>query len=75
FDLDNLDFNRWEVSGTVGAGMTIDTRGGALFMDARYTHGLTDVNQLPIVDLNAKNRGFGVNIGYLINLQGGGTRP
>ncbi|MEO1516512.1 MAG: porin family protein [Bacteroidota bacterium] len=72
FDLDNLDFNRWEVSGTVGAGMSIAAGKGELFMDARYTHGFTDVNQLPLVDLNAQNRGVGVNLGYLIPIGGGG---
>ena len=67
-DLDALGYSRFEVSASVGAGLSFNTGSGSLFIDARYIHGLTDVYDVPVVDLKLKNRGFGINVGYMIPL-------
>ena len=65
-DLDALGYNQFEIGVSVGGGLSFNTGQGAFFVDARYTHGFTDVYDVPVVDLKLKNKGFGVNVGYLI---------
>lgn len=67
-DLDALNYERLEVSASIGAGMAYATSGGEFFADARYVHGFSDLYNAPIVDLNLKNRGIGVTVGYKVNL-------
>lgn len=65
-NLDALNYERLEVSASIGAGMTFETEGGQLFADARYVHGFSDLYNAPVVDLNLKNRGVGVTVGYMM---------
>ena len=67
-DLDALNYERLEISASVGAGMAYETSGGEFFADARYVHGFSDLYNAPVVDLNLKNRGVGVTVGYKMNL-------
>lgn len=66
-DLDALNYERLEVSASIGAGVGYETSGGELFADARYVHGFSDLYTAPVVDLNLKNRGVGVTVGYRMN--------
>lgn len=66
-DLDALNYERLEVSASIGAGMAYETSGGEFFADARYVHGFSDLYNAPVVDLNLKNRGIGVTLGYKMN--------
>lgn len=66
-DLEALNYERLEVSASIGAGMEYETGNGALFADARYVHGFSDLYNAPVVDLNLKNRGVGVTVGYKVN--------
>lgn len=75
-DLDNLGYERFEVGGTLGAGINFNTgNGGSFFIDARYTKGFTNVYDVPIVDLKLKNQGFGISVGYLMPLTSGKRIP
>ena len=65
-DLDNIGYERFEVGGTVGAGVAFDTGGGQFFVDARYSHGFTQVYDIPLVRERVQNKSFGVNAGYMI---------
>lgn len=67
-DLDALNYERLEVSASIGASMAYATNGGEFFADARYVHGFSDLYNAPVVDLNLKNRGIGVTVGYKMNL-------
>jgi len=74
-DLDNLGYERFEVGGTVGAGVNFNTNnGGSFFIDARYTKGFTNVYDVPVVDLKLKNQGIGVSVGYMMPLTSGKKR-
>ncbi len=66
-DLDALNYERMEISASIGAGMEYETGSGALFADARYVHGFSDLYNAPVVDLNLKNRGIGVTVGYKVD--------
>ena len=73
-NLDALNINRFEVGGAVGAGVTLNVGGSQLFVDGRYTHGFTKLDNLPIVDVDFKNKGFALTGGFLIPLGGGGRK-
>ncbi len=61
---------RFEVGATAGGGVAFNTGLGEVFFDARYYHGLTDLVELPIVDIPLKNRSFQFNVGYKFPLAG-----
>jgi len=63
-DLSNDIYQRWELSGTVGAGGEIKVANGKIFSDARYTYGFTNMLNNPVVDLQIKNQGFNISAGY-----------
>jgi hypothetical protein len=63
-----LNYQRLDIGGSIGMGGEIYTGdAGALFIEARYQHGLTTLYKVPIIDVNVQNRGFGVTAGYRIN--------
>ncbi|NND04877.1 MAG: PorT family protein [Saprospiraceae bacterium] len=61
--------DRFEVSAVVGAGVQFDFGGGQFFADMRYTQGLADSFQVPVADLNIRNRAFGFGIGYRVPIK------
>ena len=67
-DLSNENAERFEVSGTIGAGLAFNTYKGKLFADARYTHGFSKIDNISLIDTKSSNKGFGFNVGYLIPL-------
>lgn len=60
------EVNRFDIGGVVGAGVSFDTGPGKLFVDARYKHGFTQVDNLSFVDLQLRNTGVGINLGYMM---------
>ena len=63
-NLDNNIYNRWEISGVLGAGGEVKAGNGKVFADARYNLGFTNMLNNPVVDLRIKNQGFNVSAGY-----------
>lgn len=63
-NLSNDIYERWELSGTLGAGGEFKVGHGKLFGDVRYTHGFTNMLDNPIIDFKAKNQGFNMSAGY-----------
>ena len=63
-NLDNNIYNRWEISGVLGAGGEVKAGNGKVFADARYNLGFTNMLNNPVVDLRIKNQGFSVSAGY-----------
>ena len=51
-----------------GIGTSIAAGKSTIFLDVRYAQGFTDINKVPLIDLNIKNHRFGVNAGFLIPL-------
>lgn len=75
-NLDAVNYERFEVAGTMGAGASFDAGFGTFFVDARYTHGFTQLYDIPLVNETIRNRGFGVSAGFTVPLGGGRTpRP
>ncbi len=66
FSGDNVQ--RMDIGGIVGAGVSFTTGPGQLFIDARYNHGFTQVDNFSFADLKMKNTGMGINIGYMMPL-------
>lgn len=67
-NFDNLDYNRFEVSAVGGLGVQVNFNGGKWFADARYTQGLTQLYNFPIVNEQIKNRGIALSTGVMIDL-------
>ena len=67
-NLDGIGYERWSVGGVAGAGVEFATGNGTFFADVRYQQGFTDSFQLPVVELDIRNHGFGFGVGYKIAL-------
>ena len=63
-NLNNDIYNRWEVSGQVGAGVAVIAGPGKLFANVRYQHGFTDMLDNPTIDIRLKNRNINWGVGY-----------
>ncbi len=63
-DLSSDIYQRWEISGTLGAGGELKAGNGKIFADARYNLGFNNMLNNPIVDLRIKNQGINVSAGY-----------
>ena len=58
-------YNRFDLSGLVGAGVTIPTNDiGAINFEVNYRHTLNDMFQDQITDIRIKSHGFTAGVGY-----------
>lgn len=60
-------YNALEIGGLVGAGVEVPAGQGKFFVDATYTHGFSNIFDVPVIDLRVKNMGVGVGLGYAMN--------
>ncbi|WP_077919505.1 porin family protein [Spirosoma sp. 209] len=60
--------NRWDVGAVGGLGLAMDAGAGKFFIEGRYTHGFTRQVQVPVVNVNVRNRGVAVSVGYSISI-------
>lgn len=65
-NLDAINYERFEVGATVGAGVAFNTPVGQLFADARYNRGFTELYNIPIVEEKIRNQGLAFNVGFLV---------
>lgn len=56
--------SRWDVGAVGGLGLAMDAGAGKFFIEGRYTHGFTRQIQVPVVNVNVRNRGASVSLGY-----------
>lgn len=73
-NFNDLDYNRFEVSAVGGLGLQVNFNGGKWFADARYTQGLTQLYNFPIVNEQIKNRGIALSTGIMIDLVGAASK-
>jgi hypothetical protein len=70
-NLDNVGYQRWEVGGMAGAGISLNTQGGGqFFIDARYSHGFTQPYDIPLVHEKVQHKNIGVNVGFMAPISG-----
>ncbi len=75
-DLDAVGYERWEVGGMAGGGVSIGTGNGSqLFLDVRYSHGFTQPYDIPVVRERVQHQSVGVNIGFMMPIGGKGQLP
>ncbi len=67
-NLNNNNIQRFDFSGVIGAGLDFTVGNGAIFIDARYVHGFSKMDNLSIADLSVQNRSFGISLGYKFQL-------
>lgn len=56
--------NRWDVGAVGGLGLAMNAGAGTFFIEGRYTHGFTRQVQVPVVNVDVRNRGIAASIGY-----------
>lgn len=56
--------NRWDIGAVGGLGLAMNAGAGKFFIEGRYTHGFTRQAQVPVVNVNVRNRGIAASIGY-----------
>lgn len=56
--------NRWDASAVGGLGLAMDAGAGKFFIEGRYTYGFTRQVQVPLVNVNVRNRGVAMSVGY-----------
>lgn len=65
--LDAIGYNRLEVSGIAGAGMSLKAGVGEIMVEARYQHGISRLLDVPVVQADVRNQGISVSLGYKVN--------
>jgi len=67
FDVD-VDYggalNRWDIGATGGLGLAMDAGPGKFFIEGRYTYGFSRQIQVPVVNVNIRNQGVALSLGY-----------
>lgn len=61
---------RWDVGAVGGLGLSMDAGVGKFFIEGRYTQGFTRQVQVPVINVNARNRGVAVSLGYSFPIGG-----
>ncbi len=64
-DLGNNTFNRFDVSGVAGGGLSIPVKRGSINIDVRYIHGFSDILDNPIIDLDITHRNLRLSASYV----------
>lgn len=54
----------WDFGAAAGLGLAMDAGAGKFFVEGRYTHGFTRQVQVPVVNVNVRNRGVALSLGY-----------
>ena len=67
-NLDNIDYQRFEVGATIGGGLQFDLGTVRAFADARYARGFTELYDIPVVNEKVRNQGFALSAGLMIPL-------
>ncbi|HFA52228.1 MAG TPA: PorT family protein [Bacteroidetes bacterium] len=66
-NLDAVGYNRWEIGGMAGAGVSFNVgNGNQLFLDARYSHGFSQAYDIPVVRERVRHNSVGVNVGFMM---------
>lgn len=66
-DIDPSTYNSTEVYGLLGIGMKYNLGHGQLFSEIQYQHSFESVIPDFVVDIDMKNKGFSVGIGYAMS--------
>jgi len=67
-DLDQINYERFEVGAQAGLGAVLKLGGTQLFADARYGLGFTELYDIPVFEEKVKNKGISLSAGIMFNL-------
>lgn len=56
--------SRWDFGAVGGLGLAMEAGSGKFFIEGRYTQGFTRQVQVPVVNVNVRNRGVAISAGY-----------
>lgn len=67
-DLNQINYERFEVGAAAGLGGTLKLGGVQIFADARYQVGFTELYDIPVVEEKVKNKGLALSAGVMFSL-------
>lgn len=67
-NLDNINYERFDVGATVAVGFQYNFGPVVAFADARYNRGFTELYDIPLVNEKVRNTGYGFNFGMMVPL-------
>jgi hypothetical protein len=67
-NLDNINYERFDLGATVGVGLQYDFGPVVAFADARYNRGFSELYNIPLVNEKVRNTGYGFNFGVMVPL-------
>ena len=67
-NLSNDLYNRFELSGLIGGGISIPAGNANIDLGMRYQHSITDILDDPIIDVRLRNYGFTFGAGVRFNI-------
>jgi hypothetical protein len=67
-NLDNINYERFDVGATVALGAQYDFGPVTTFVDARYYRGFSELYDIPFVNEKVRNTGYGFNFGVMVPL-------
>lgn len=62
--MDAIGYQRFELSGIAGAGISLKAGAGEIMIEGRYQHGISRLLDVPVVQANVRNQGVSVSLGY-----------
>lgn len=62
--MDAIGYQRFELSGIAGAGISLKAGAGEIMAEARYQQGFSRLLDVPVVQANVRNQGVSVSVGY-----------
>lgn len=68
-NLDNIDYERFEIGAAIGAGLQLNFGGLRAFADARYQRGFTELYNIPLVEEKVRNTGVAFSAGLMLPLR------
>ncbi len=63
-NFDAMNYNRFEIAGRFGLGVSTYLGDGKLHFGGAYQYGFSDVYDFPLFDFRPKNKGFMITAGY-----------
>jgi hypothetical protein len=61
-----IGYQRFELSGIAGAGISLKAGAGEIMIEGRYQHGISRLLNVPVVQANVRNQGVSVSLGYTL---------
>ena len=67
-NLDNKNYNRWEIGANLGFNLAFPIPSGEIILDGRYNKSFTNFFKDPVIDINLTHKSLAFGIGYMYRI-------